>query len=218
MNKKPRNVFFITIAVAIAGLLLVYIIQKAPISWVEQHRSTLVSAVWLYLPLPFILRSNQRITVYGVSWGTGVIALAETFLVCLAILIPFYLLYFHFYPVKWTYKALPANFFSLLIVQLLVIALPEEFFFRAYLQTELESLSRTKWKILGAEVGLGWLSASFIFAIAHLVTSPYPSRLLVFFPSLVFGWCRARTKSVLYPALMHAVFNFTFLIAQRMAR
>lgn len=217
MNRNPRNVFAETLIVAIFGVLLVYLIQKIPLTWVEQHRSTLVSAVWLYLPLPFILIRNKRLSAYGISWGSGIKGLLETLLMCVVVLVPFYLLYFHFYPIKWTYRALPADFFSLLFAQFLVVALPEEFFFRAYIQTELESLSRTKWKILGTELGLGWLSASFIFAVAHLATSPYLSRLFVFFPGIVFGWCRARTKSVLFPAVMHTIFNLTFLIAQRMA-
>ncbi len=91
--------------------------------------------------------------------------------------------------------------------QLLMVALPEEAFFRGYLQTALDRQFVTKVRILGAEVGLGLLISSAIFAVGHVLTRPHPERLAVFVPSLLFGWMRARTGGVGAPIAFHALCN-----------
>jgi membrane protease YdiL (CAAX protease family) len=93
------------------------------------------------------------------------------------------------------------------IGQLLVIALPEELFYRGYLQTALEDAAARKRRVLGAEVGVGLALSSAIFAAGHLLTEPHPGRLAVFFPSLVFGWLFARTRGVGAAILFHAACN-----------
>lgn len=93
-------------------------------------------------------------------------------------------------------------------LQVLMVALPEEWFYRGYLQAQLEaSWPAPQWRILGASLGWGWLLGSALFALGHLVLDPRPARLLVFFPSLLFGWMRARTGSVIPGALFHAACN-----------
>ena len=46
-----------------------------------------------------------------------------------------------------------------------------------------------------------------IFAVGHLLTEPYPGRLAVFFPSLVFGFLRAREGGVGASIVFHALCN-----------
>jgi len=91
--------------------------------------------------------------------------------------------------------------------QLLVIALPEEAFYRGYLQTRLDDAWRPRWRVLGARVGPGLLVASAIFALGHVATVPLPTRLAVFFPSLLFGWLRARTGGIGASVCFHALCN-----------
>lgn len=91
--------------------------------------------------------------------------------------------------------------------QLLMVALPEEVFFRGYLQTALDRQFVTKIRIFGAEIGLGLLISSAIFAVGHVLTRPQPARLAVFVPSLLFGWMRARTGGVGASIAFHAVCN-----------
>ena len=95
----------------------------------------------------------------------------------------------------------------MLFIQVILVAIPEEWFYRGYLQQRFDEAWRPRWRILGATLGWGWLLASVLFALGHLVLDPRPSRLAVFFPSLLFGWLRARTGSILAPALFHAVSN-----------
>jgi membrane protease YdiL (CAAX protease family) len=91
--------------------------------------------------------------------------------------------------------------------QLLVIALPEEAFFRGYLQTALDGVWRPRLQVLGARVGPGLLVASAIFAVGHVLTEVHPNRLAVFFPALVFGWLRAKTGGIGASLLFHAACN-----------
>ncbi len=91
--------------------------------------------------------------------------------------------------------------------QLVVIALPEEAFFRGYLQTSLDRTWPPRWRILGADLGPGWIVAAAIFAIGHLLTIRHPARLAVFFPALVFGWLRARTGGIGASVTFHASCN-----------
>lgn len=91
--------------------------------------------------------------------------------------------------------------------QLLVIALPEEAFYRGYLQSRLDEVWAPRWRVLGAPLGPGLLVSAGIFALGHLVTVPLPTRLAVFFPALIFGWLRARTGGIGASVLFHAFCN-----------
>ncbi len=91
--------------------------------------------------------------------------------------------------------------------QLLMIALPEEAFYRGYLQTSLDRELGTKLNVLGAPIGWGLPLTSAIFAAGHLLTELNPARLAVFFPSLVFGLLRARTGGIGASVLFHALCN-----------
>lgn len=99
--------------------------------------------------------------------------------------------------------------------QILVIALPEEAFYRGYLQTSLDEAWPPHWRIFGARVGRGILFASILFALGHVATEPNPNRLAVFFPSLLFGWLRARTGGIGASLGYHAACNiFASLLAR----
>jgi membrane protease YdiL (CAAX protease family) len=93
--------------------------------------------------------------------------------------------------------------------QLLVIALPEEAFYRGYLQTSLERElgPRFSVSVFGTRLGLGVVLTSAIFALGHLLTELNPARLAVFFPALLFGFLRARTGGIGAALLFHAMCN-----------
>jgi membrane protease YdiL (CAAX protease family) len=99
--------------------------------------------------------------------------------------------------------------------QLTVIALPEEAFYRGYLQSSLDEAWRPRWRVLGAYVGPALLVTSALFAAGHFLTEMHPNRLAVFFPALLFGWLRARTGGVGAPIVLHALCNlFASWLAQ----
>jgi membrane protease YdiL (CAAX protease family) len=93
------------------------------------------------------------------------------------------------------------------LTQVLAIALPEEAFYRGYLQSALDDAWRARVRIFGAAIGPSLLVTSALFAIGHVATEYHPNRLGVFFPSLVFGWLRARTGGIGACVVFHALCN-----------
>jgi membrane protease YdiL (CAAX protease family) len=91
--------------------------------------------------------------------------------------------------------------------QLLAVALPEEAFYRGYLQSALDDAWPARIRIFGARVGPSILVTSVLFALGHVATEFHPNRLGVFFPSLLFGWLRARTGGVGASIVFHALCN-----------
>jgi uncharacterized protein len=103
--------------------------------------------------------------------------------------------------------ALPEGFLDLALAQLLVIALPEEMFYRGYLQSQLAAKEVRTVTVFGAKLGASVLLSSAIFALGHLLATPNASRLAVFFPSLLFGWLRSRTGGIGSSVVYHALCN-----------
>jgi membrane protease YdiL (CAAX protease family) len=102
---------------------------------------------------------------------------------------------------------LPDGFLVLLLSQILVVAVPEEIFFRGYLMSRFEARWRSRHRLWGAAVGWPLLLSSLLFAFGHFVVDLAPARLAVFFPALVFGWMRNRSGSIAPAALFHALCN-----------
>lgn len=101
----------------------------------------------------------------------------------------------------------PPELLTSALNQVIVVAIPEELFFRGYLMQRLDQRWPPARLVLGARVGRGLLLSSLLFAIGHLIVVPNPQRLAVVFPALVFGWMRARTGSIIPGALFHALCN-----------
>jgi len=102
---------------------------------------------------------------------------------------------------------LPDHFALSALNQLVVVAIPEELFFRGYLMARLERRWKPTRTVLGVPVGLALVVSSALFAVGHILVVPNPQRLAVFFPALVFGWMRARTGSIAAGACFHALCN-----------
>ncbi|WP_457601664.1 CPBP family glutamic-type intramembrane protease [Hydrogenivirga sp.] len=79
------------------------------------------------------------------------------------------------------------------ILNQLGIAAAEEVFFRGFIMT-----------------ALGNLKTSLLFSLAHLVHFPTLNSLLVFFPSLLFGYAMQRSGSILAPIGLHFTANLFY--------
>jgi membrane protease YdiL (CAAX protease family) len=102
---------------------------------------------------------------------------------------------------------LPDRFALLVLVQVLVVALPEELFYRGWMQTSWARRAPGAGRVvLGARLGAGFVSTQVLFALGHLVVLQ-PWRLATFFPGLLFGWLRERTGSIAAPVVVHALSN-----------
>jgi hypothetical protein len=97
---------------------------------------------------------------------------------------------------------------ELLLAQLIAVALPEEVFYRGYVQGRLNIVFPRRRRLLGVEVSVPaifWTSV--LFALGHFLLDLNPMRLAVFFPSLLFGWIREHTKTLGGSIVYHALCN-----------
>lgn len=92
-------------------------------------------------------------------------------------------------------------------VQLLVVGLPEELFFRGMLLKLLEQRFPPKRRILGGGIGWALVISAAMFAIIHLPREGDPRALATFFPGLLFGWMRSATGSILASTITHGCSN-----------
>jgi hypothetical protein len=100
------------------------------------------------------------------------------------------------------------DFATFAAAQFLVVALPEEAFFRGYLQTRLTDLWPAKHRLLGVEVSLPALvMQAALFAIVHLFVDFNLLKLAVFFPALLFGWIRYWRGGIGAALAFHALCN-----------
>ncbi len=100
-----------------------------------------------------------------------------------------------------------AKFF---FTQIIVVALPEELFFRGFVHKLLEQKWKPKRRFLGGGLGVALIVSSALFAVVHMMVLVDPRRLAVFFPGLVFGWMRSATGSIFAGVMFHALCN-TFI-------
>jgi membrane protease YdiL (CAAX protease family) len=88
---------------------------------------------------------------------------------------------------------------------LLTAALPEEWFFRAYLMARIQE---TRW-------GRGWranLVTSVLFSGLHALTRGWLVGLSVLGPSLFYGWLYQRTRDLPLIIMVHALSNIFFIM------
>ncbi len=85
-------------------------------------------------------------------------------------------------------------------ITLLLTALPEEWFFRAYFMGRMgDGLTAN-------------LVASALFSLLHSLSRDWITGLLVFIPSLFYGWLYQRTKDLPLLILVHALSNLVFAL------
>jgi uncharacterized protein len=96
---------------------------------------------------------------------------------------------------------------ELAAIQLVVVALPEELFFRGFLLHLLERAWPPTRRFLGGGVGWALVVSAVLFALIHIPKHGDLRTLATFFPGLLFGWMRSATGSILAPVLAHAASN-----------
>jgi hypothetical protein len=99
------------------------------------------------------------------------------------------------------------NIVNVTLFQLLLVAIPEEFFFRGYFQSTIDRVFTSRKRLLGVDVGWGFLITAVVFAIAHTIVAYQWWHFSIFFPALLFGYLRLKTGSITAPILFHTASN-----------
>ena len=189
-----------------------------------EHAASAVGVAFFFATYFLALRKDDAATErYGLSLGglldpepldiERLVKSAATELlwalgVCLVVFPPFWIGFKLWWSPVQTFQAAPLGGVARdALGQFLVIALPEEAFYRGYLQTRLDEAWKPKVALLGTRVGPALIVTSAIFAVGHLATEVHPNRLAVFFPALLFGWLRNRRGGIGAAAAVHALCN-----------
>lgn len=201
------------------------------IGWVVYKPAAKVIATlgFLYLPVLTMALRREDYRDFGLSTRT-LAADVKQFLSMSALVFPLFIAgyvgFIHLLPalsqnvVHWLTPyvstphfawRLPDRFLEWVIDQTFVVALPEEFFYRGYLQTRLRDAWPRGRIFLGARLGPAFWLTAILFALGHLAIFEV-WRLAVFFPALLFGWMRERSGSVVGAALFHAASNLLVLV------
>lgn len=193
-----RRNYLIPLVIYVLLITLVYL-MRVFLPW----QFVVSLSALLMLSLPLVIKadlSDLRWDTKGVLTGIGVSAAILMIYVCV---LYGYGLY--------SGRSLVFNRLSypFILVQLLLVALPEEVFFRGYLQ-----------RTLGNTVK-GVIAVSFLFALAHFVTlclagegsSVCGQAVLTFFPSLVMGYLYLRTGTLWASVIFHFLANIVHISA-----
>lgn len=201
-NTKFRNSFLIWIA-TISGISL---FTTAPIPLLSENSALITAVALLYVPTIYFLITKQKIDYVDWNtlaffkkavWGVG-IALIILCIVSLPI--------FFIDSISFRYP-LPENFWDYALIQFFMVALPEEFFFRGWLQTRLNQVWGRPWKILGVKMGPASIFVSILFVLSHSLITLQTWHLLIFFPSLIFAWAFEKYQTITPSWMVHGFFN-----------
>lgn len=194
---------------ATAGLIaLTHLLVRVPVF--RDSQSLIFTVLCIYVPitvlgfrrrsLPLIERDGRTI-MHGLAWFFGTSLLVFPLFTLAAHGWQTWIVGLHFHGFA------PFPSIHLLAIQLGFVGLPEEFFFRGYLQPTLESAFRPRWRILEADLGWGWILTSLVFAFAHSAILAQWWHFAIFLPALLFGYLRARTGGLTAPILFHTASN-----------
>lgn len=103
--------------------------------------------------------------------------------------------------------SLRSEFVTFALSNLLLVALPEEIFYRSFIQFSLLQQVPNKLFIFGVPCGIVVTGASVIFALGHSLGDYQLLRLVTFFPGLLFCWLAFRSKSIFGAVIVHALCN-----------
>lgn len=174
---------------------------------------TIAAAVQLYLPILITRKNENQYEELGLTSKGLADELKIVLLLCL-IIFPFYTIGHHYFQTLWMGQLWhPASFgnvfdmANVVLTQFVAVALPEELFYRGYLQLALERKWPAKHRLAGVPFGWAIILTSFIFALGHFLGEYNIIRLGPFFPALLFSWLRGRKGSIWGAVTFHALCN-----------
>lgn len=190
----------ILVFVSVIGTIrLLYQFRHLPL--LQDFLPIAVALLLLYVPW-FHNRIRRLRLRFFESDGRGLIRSLQLFLFVAALLLPPFLLGNHWYQRHFFSRVfafqLPPDLPSLALTQLLLISLPEEFFYRGWLQPLVA-------RRLGGTRAI--LLASLLFALSHSFIALQWWHFAIFFPSCVFGWLREKTGTLTASVLFHTLSN-----------
>lgn len=204
----------VSLIAVITAIKLTRIIPPMPEIWILTPAILIAAAL-----IPSIIRKQNPVqTILLLSnIKRSLKLLAYTCIIVFPLLFISLLLLKHFPIIE---PALPippgkGQFTNWVIFQFLYIAVSEEIFFRAYLQTKILKALNPQLTATADETKKQWIAiiiSSSAFTAAHMIIFADPAAILVFLPAMIFGRLFASTKSLIAPILFHGMSNTAFYL------
>lgn len=217
-NLVRRKIFKQTLWVWFFSMVAIRIFHELQrFRGLQDYTLVLTAAVLIYLPVWVYHRRKEQVRFFEENHQELLRSLGW-FLLTSAVIFPiievgdryFQAIFFNAHYVGGNYKGLATFAFF----QLLLVAIPEEIFYRGYVQPQLNRVWGRPWKLFGAHFGKSLIFTSLLFAFSHSLIQLKWWHFSIFFPSLAFGWLRERTGTVTAGALFHTLSNtFSFWAA-----
>lgn len=208
--KSFCGIFF----VFLTALSLVKILStETTFTFLSNFRFGLIAAVWIIVPAVIIVYQNKKFNAYGLSlsaWKQSIKMILISGLIFLCAYLIGYYRYAVNYHIRSFNPVVPENLVLLTLNIFLFTALPEEFFFRGYLQSELNYILGKKWPASGL-----FLTA-IIFTLSHIVLHMDYSKANLIFLSLILGWLREKTGNIAASTGFHTLANVTHVCSQEL--
>lgn len=209
-NTQPKKIALeLSIAwlIVIGGSRLSNLLSGVP--FLGDNLSLITAALLLYTPIIIHFRNKEQVRYFD-STAKDYRHSLLWFLLSAGLIFPLIAAGNHFY------QGFLGNHYhaghikrpiELILFEIMVVALPEEFFFRGYMQNRLNLVWKKKWKLLGVSFGPALPIVCLIFAVSHSLIQFQWWHIFIFFPSLAFGWLYEKRGTITAPVLFHAVSN-----------
>jgi membrane protease YdiL (CAAX protease family) len=214
-------------AILLLGLFgaLKHLAPLAP--WGSQVAFLICMAYQLYIPLWLISREGSSYRAYNLhcfglfepevktDWSALRQSLVQTLKISAITFVP-YIVIHHLSQMAFALHygfntefslSVPNDMVQIVLTNLLLVALPEEIFYRGFLQTRFLRAWPNQTFFLTLPVGRAIVTTSLIFALGHFVGEYNLSRLLPFFPAFVFSALAYRSGSIMGAVIYHALCN-----------
>ncbi len=185
------------------------------ISLFKPYLGVVAAVLFLYMPIISLFIQKQQPSVYGIR-SKGLLKSVLSAALLSMIIFPLYSAGFYFY-MKHFYGLRLSSFTAGTVCQLpllrfalnnlLMVAVPEEVFYRGYLQSKLGQCDTQKTSIFNVKAGASVLIVNALFAAGHLIVIPDISRLAVFFPGLLLSWLREKDDNLAGSIIFHWLSN-----------
>jgi membrane protease YdiL (CAAX protease family) len=171
--------------------------------------------ILVYLPILIDTITTRKLNFYGIipkKPGLNVkLLVMSSFIVLLFIFAGFFLKE-HWWGILPQFNFVAKNLPAIILFQVLVVAFPEEFFFRGFLQTRFgqKNLSCVRFS-QAIKSGSVYISAG-LFTIFHCTVDFSLESVLIFFPGFLFALLKVMSGGIFASIFLHSFSNVSSLL------
>lgn len=213
MTHSPKHpIPFITALVLWAfTMLAIRFIDAIPMPLVQENALLVTAILQVYVPVIWGLNKGHRLD-YWVLPKDKIPLTLKWFLICAVLFYPIIAIGNHFYQ-DWVFgysfqvKGHMKDFVMYMLTHIIVVAFPEEFFFRGFMTDAFRQKFKSRFLVFGVNFSKADIAVCLLFAFSHSLISLQWWHVFIFFPALVFAWLRHKTGSIWASVLFHGFSN-----------